>query len=39
MSTVEVIYNGKIVSEMFPIPTYCSFISTEDQEMLALELT
>lgn len=39
MSTVEVVHNGKIVSEMFPIPTYCNFISLSDQQQIALELT
>lgn len=39
MSTVEVIHNGKIVNEMFPIPTYCNFISVSDQQKIALDLT
>lgn len=32
MSKVEIVINGKIVSELFPIPTYCNFFSLEDQQ-------
>ena len=39
MSTVEVVFNGKIVSEMFPIPSYCNFITLKEQEQIQAELT
>ena len=39
MSTVEVVIDGEIVSEMFPIPTYCNFLSIEDQQEITFELT
>lgn len=39
MSTVEILENGNIVKEIFPIPTYCNFISEEDKENITYELT